>query len=612
MSARKNPVGRSPKVDCWCGASDFRAFGPDYLACVECGTLVSQKGLSLEELRVDDDESDFYGKKYWLDHQESDLNNPGFQDRTRSDLPERNLHWLRTLLRYRLPPARVIELGCAHGSFVALMRQGGFDASGVEMSPWVVSYGRKEFGINVQVGPVEKLNISKGSLDVIAMMDVMEHLPDPVSTISHCLDLLRPDGILLVQMPNYVEELDYQELRDTGAPFLEQLKADEHLFLYSTRATVEFFRRLGANHINFEPAIFAHYDMCFVVSRTPLRQHTPGEIEAALLTPKGRVALAMLDMKERYDQAPILQERIDKFDLTLAELYERSDRLTNERNLLHAQLKDLGRNFSAVEADRADRGKVIETQGQQISGLEGENHLRLQELEGLYVKLDETRNERSLITAQLEDMRRNFFAVEKDRIDRGNVIDTQGQRISDLEGECHRRLQELIGLYEQLEGVRNERNLALAESEHVHAQLVFSEGDRDARGEVIEIQGRRISELESRVHHGLAELDRLHQNQNRIRSEQEHMREKLLVSDESLVTERQRAATLEQLLASAESESEQVRVSLEKQSMESARLREEMDVLERRHTDFVGLHNAQREALERRLWWKLGRFLKVL
>ena len=220
-------------IDCWCGESRFVPFGPDYLECLTCGTLVSQKGLSSVELQVIDDESDYYGKQYWLNHQQQDLDYPGFEARAQSDLPERNLHWLKTLLKYRLPPARVMELGCAHGSFVALMKQAGYVASGVEMSPWVVDYGRKTFGIDVQTGPVEALDVAEGSLDVIALMDVMEHLPDPIATMGHCLKLLKPDGLLLVQMPDFREGTHYDELIASASVFLEQLKSDEHLYLYS-------------------------------------------------------------------------------------------------------------------------------------------------------------------------------------------------------------------------------------------------------------------------------------------------------------------------------------------------------------------------------------------
>lgn len=376
---------------CWCGDSCFALFGPDYLNCLSCGTLVSQKGLSTSELQVVDDEHDFYGRQYWLDHQQQDLDLPSFEARTRSDLPERNLHWLRALLKYKLPPSEVMELGCAHGSFVALMQQAGYVAFGVEMSPWVVEYGRKTFGIDVRRGPVEALDISPGSLDVIAMMDVMEHLPDPVATMSHCLSLLKPDGLLLVQMPNFEESMNYEELVKAKSSFLEQLKSDEHLYLYSRRSTIEFFQRLGADHIQFEPAIFAHYDMFFAVSRAPLHVNSPKQIEMSLqASPGGRIALALLDMKERYDHAPGLQAEIASNAQLQRKLYERVDELKNEQNLVEAKLADLQRNFDAVEVDRVARGEVIQAQGHTISGLQAQVHQRLGELNALYPQLDES------------------------------------------------------------------------------------------------------------------------------------------------------------------------------------------------------------------------------
>lgn len=397
-SAGKESTPPGVVADCWCGDSRFIAFGPDYLECQSCGTLVSQKGLSSAELQVVDDESDFYGKQYWLSHQQQDLDLPDFEVRTRSDLPERNLHWLRALLKYRLPPACVMELGCAHGSFVALMGQAGYVASGVEMSPWVVANAKDTFGIDVRTGPVEALDIAPGSLDAIAMMDVMEHLPDPVATMTKCLNLLKPDGILLIQMPNFREDMRYEALVESGSSFLSQLKMDEHLYLYSRRSTTEFFHRLGADYIQFEPAIFAHYDMFFVVSRMPLRTNSQEQIEASLqLKPGGRIALAMLDMKERYDQAPGLQAQIAGHTELLHELYKRADEHANERNLALAQLADLQGHFEVAEKDRVARGEVIEAQGRTIGELQAQVHLRLEELNALYPRLDESA--RALIDA---------------------------------------------------------------------------------------------------------------------------------------------------------------------------------------------------------------------
>lgn len=284
---------------CWCGNSDLQSFGPEYGECRSCGTLVYLKDMPPEKLLVRDDESDYYGKKYWLEHQRDDFGNADIHARARNDLSERNLHWLRTLLKYRLPRAHVLELGCSHGSFVALLRMAGYDASGVEMSPWVVEFGRDTFDVPVAVGPVEDLDITPGSLDVIVLMDVLEHLSDPVATMAHCLTLLKPDGLLVLQTPQFKAGVGYEMLVERKDRFLEMLIPEEHIYLFSDHSVSTFFAQLGADYIRFEPAIFSHYDMFFVVSRAPLNVNTAEQVESSLLAnPNGRLALAMLDLRE--------------------------------------------------------------------------------------------------------------------------------------------------------------------------------------------------------------------------------------------------------------------------------------------------------------------------
>ncbi len=320
------------KFICWCGNTQPYDFSNEYAECRKCGTLVSLSGFTPEKLVVQDDEQGFYSKKYWLDHQQEDLGLPSIFQRSRRDLTERNLHWLKTLQRFSLPPASILELGCAHGSFVALLKQAGYQATGLELSPWVAKFGHDTFDVPILVGPVETQNLQKASLDVIAMMDVLEHLPDPLVTLRHCLELLKPDGILLIQTPQFREGISYESLVATSHPFLSLLQPDEHLYHFSERSVTEFFKRLGVDHIQFESAIFAHYDMFLAVSRVPFRVNAPEQVEAALLaTPNGRIALALLDLRER-------------------EL-------------------DFQSKWSNAESDRAARLEVIHSQGREIGEL---------------------------------------------------------------------------------------------------------------------------------------------------------------------------------------------------------------------------------------------------
>lgn len=284
---------------CWCGNHEFEPFGPAYGECKVCETLVSLRALS-QESSVHNEEENVYGKKYWLEHQQKDLGLPDLFKRSRDDLSERNLHWLKNMLKYCLPPADVLELGCAHGSFVALMGQAGYRGSGVEMSPWVSGFGEKTFGVRIYVGPVESLGLPHESLDVIALMDVLEHLTHPEATMRRCFELLKPKGLLLIQTPQFKEGVDFDLLSEAQDPFLKLLIPDEHLYLFSKHSITDLFRRLGAEYLYFEPAIFEQHDMFFSVSRAPLKTHDVDEMESALLaTPEGRMVLALLDLRER-------------------------------------------------------------------------------------------------------------------------------------------------------------------------------------------------------------------------------------------------------------------------------------------------------------------------
>jgi 2-polyprenyl-3-methyl-5-hydroxy-6-metoxy-1,4-benzoquinol methylase len=285
---------------CWCGNDALSPFSGDYRRCDACQTLVSMKFDATYDPRVKNDAADYYGRDYWFDHQTKDLDCPDIVSRSRTDLSERCLHWLRSLLGYKLPPARVLEIGCAHGGFVAMLRQLGYDAFGLELSPEIIEYARKTFDISVLAGPIEDQDIAPQSLDGIVMMDVMEHLPKPIQTLHRCIELLKPDGILLIQMPEYPEGKGLTELQSEGSKFLRMLDPNEHLYLFSKRAVTMIFRRLEAPNVEFIPAVFAAHDMSFVVSKNPISKQSIEAQERFLsATMNGRLMQAMLDLDDR-------------------------------------------------------------------------------------------------------------------------------------------------------------------------------------------------------------------------------------------------------------------------------------------------------------------------
>jgi hypothetical protein len=133
-------------------------------------------------------------------------------------------------------------------------------------------------------------------------MDVIEHLPDPIGTLRACVNLLKPDGVLLVQTPEYPEGQSLEQLKAAGATFVQHLRPQEHLHLFSRRSAAELMQRVGLPHVTFEPAMFAQYDQFFTASRAALTINADVTVRQALLsTPTGRMSNALLDLADDRD-----------------------------------------------------------------------------------------------------------------------------------------------------------------------------------------------------------------------------------------------------------------------------------------------------------------------
>ena len=99
------------------------------------------------------------------------------------------------------PPARLLDAGAGRGRFVATARVAGYDAFGIEPS----ARGAQAAALlNVPVAQVgiEDAQIDMGSLDAITLWHVLEHIDRPSAALERLRSWLRPDGVLLVGVPN--------------------------------------------------------------------------------------------------------------------------------------------------------------------------------------------------------------------------------------------------------------------------------------------------------------------------------------------------------------------------------------------------------------------------
>ena len=96
---------------------------------------------------------------------------------------------------------KILDVGCATGYFLGMAKERGFEVFGVEISDYAAEIGRKK-GIDIKTGILENLDYPKETFDVITMFDVIEHVSDPKTAIQKAKNLLKNDGLLVINTPD--------------------------------------------------------------------------------------------------------------------------------------------------------------------------------------------------------------------------------------------------------------------------------------------------------------------------------------------------------------------------------------------------------------------------
>jgi 2-polyprenyl-3-methyl-5-hydroxy-6-metoxy-1,4-benzoquinol methylase len=115
------------------------------------------------------------------------------EERGRRDL----FGWvLASLEAYYLRGRRLLELGANVGLFLDLAGRRGWDATGIEPSRWAVEAGRRRFGVDLRRGALEDLAEGTPRADAVVLLDVLEHVVDPVGALRRLRGLVDEEGLL--------------------------------------------------------------------------------------------------------------------------------------------------------------------------------------------------------------------------------------------------------------------------------------------------------------------------------------------------------------------------------------------------------------------------------
>jgi SAM-dependent methyltransferase len=108
-------------------------------------------------------------------------------------------HILRVIREYR-PAGRLLDVGAASGILVEEALKMGYSAEGVEPSRVFCEEARTR-GLPVHPGTLPQTGV-RGPFDVITLIDVIEHVPDPVRLLRETRPLLADGGIGVAVTPD--------------------------------------------------------------------------------------------------------------------------------------------------------------------------------------------------------------------------------------------------------------------------------------------------------------------------------------------------------------------------------------------------------------------------
>jgi 2-polyprenyl-3-methyl-5-hydroxy-6-metoxy-1,4-benzoquinol methylase len=110
---------------------------------------------------------------------------------------------LKMLLPHR-QPGSLLDVGTGIGQFLHHAKPFFSQVRGTEVSESAIATAREKYGLLIDRGQVEEMNLPAASFDNLTLFHVLEHVPNPVKLVETCHRLLRPNGILVVAVPNDV------------------------------------------------------------------------------------------------------------------------------------------------------------------------------------------------------------------------------------------------------------------------------------------------------------------------------------------------------------------------------------------------------------------------
>ena len=134
----------------------------------------------------------------------------------------------------------LLDVGCGSGTLLGLLRQRGFQPTGVDLSAEAARVAEAENGVRVVVGSLADAAFPSDSFDMVTLFHVMEHVVNPRSVLAEVSRILKPNGAVVLQVPN----IDSWQFKAFGARWYG-LDIPRHVIDYSKESMLKLLADSG-------------------------------------------------------------------------------------------------------------------------------------------------------------------------------------------------------------------------------------------------------------------------------------------------------------------------------------------------------------------------------
>jgi 2-polyprenyl-3-methyl-5-hydroxy-6-metoxy-1,4-benzoquinol methylase len=145
----------------------------------------------------------------------------------------------------------LLDVGCGSGTLLGLLKQRGFRPMGVDFSSEAAQVAESENGVRVVVGSLAQAAFPDRSFDIVTLFHVMEHVSNPREVLSEVSRILKPDGVVVLQVPN----IDSWQFKAFGAKWYG-LDIPRHVIDYSKASMLSLLK-----DSSFEPQRIKHFNL---------------------------------------------------------------------------------------------------------------------------------------------------------------------------------------------------------------------------------------------------------------------------------------------------------------------------------------------------------------